>query len=65
MTVLVDTSVWIDFVNGHPSTQAERLAALIVNHQELATCGLIGAVGGQQVVPLAGGLRGIVAPNER
>jgi predicted nucleic acid-binding protein len=38
---LVDTSVWVDFFNGHPSRQAETLAHLIHEEADLVTCGLI------------------------
>jgi predicted nucleic acid-binding protein len=41
MRVLVDTSVWADFFNGHSSLQAEVLARLIWQRSELVTCGLI------------------------
>ena len=41
MRVLVDTSVWVDFFNGHPSPQAETLAHLIREEADLVTCGLI------------------------
>jgi predicted nucleic acid-binding protein len=41
MRVLVDTSVWVDFFNGHPSTQAETLARLISEDADLLTCGLV------------------------
>jgi predicted nucleic acid-binding protein len=41
MKVLVDTSVWVDFFNGHPSPQAETLANLIREEADLVTCGLI------------------------
>jgi predicted nucleic acid-binding protein len=41
MRVLVDTSVWIDFFNGHPSAQAETLAHLIREEADVVTCGLI------------------------
>ena len=43
MTVLVDTSVWIDFANGYPSPQADHLAHLIEAEEEIATCGLVAA----------------------
>jgi len=39
--VLVDTSVWIDFFNGHPSAEAETLAGLIEDEVELLTCGVV------------------------
>ncbi|HSY52080.1 MAG TPA: PIN domain nuclease [Thermoanaerobaculia bacterium] len=41
MRILVDTSVWVDFFNGHPSQQAETLARLIREDADLVTCGLI------------------------
>ncbi len=41
MRVLVDTSVWVDFFNGHPSKQAEVLARLIREDADLLTCGLV------------------------
>lgn len=41
MRVLVDTSVWVDFFNGHPSQEAETLAHLIHEEADLVTCGLI------------------------
>ncbi len=41
MRILVDTSVWVDFFNGHPSPQAETLTRLIREDADLVTCGLI------------------------
>jgi Predicted nucleic acid-binding protein, contains PIN domain len=41
MRVLVDTSVWVDFFNGHQSPQAETLARLIREEADLVACGLI------------------------
>lgn len=41
MRVLVDTSVWVDFFNGHPSREAEVLATLIREEADLVTCGLV------------------------
>ena len=41
MRVLIDTSVWIDFFNGHPSPEAETLAQLIEDEVELLTCGVV------------------------
>ena len=41
MRVLVDTSVWVDFFNGHSSPHAETLAQLIREEADLVTCGLI------------------------
>jgi len=43
MRVLVDTSVWVDFFNGHPSPQAEALTHLIREEADVVTCGLIAA----------------------
>lgn len=39
--VLVDTSVWIDFLNGGRSRESERLSELIAQEGDLATCGWI------------------------
>lgn len=41
MMVLVDTSVWIDFFNGHSSAEARTLAALIEDEVEICTCGVV------------------------
>lgn len=41
MTVLVDTSVWVDFFNDYPSQEAQGLANLIEDEVEIATCGLV------------------------
>lgn len=41
MRVLVDTSVWVDFLNGHQSRHAEALALLIRDEADVVTCGLI------------------------
>ena len=41
MRVLVDTSVWVDFLNGHDSAHAETLAHLIREETDVVTCGLI------------------------
>jgi predicted nucleic acid-binding protein len=41
MRILVDTSVWVDFFNGHPSPHAETLTRLIREDADLVTCGLI------------------------
>lgn len=43
MKVLVDTSVWVDFFNGHPSQEAGALADLIESDADIATCGVIAA----------------------
>ncbi len=41
MRVLVDTSAWIDFLNGHPSPEGRAVADLIAGEDELCTCGFI------------------------
>lgn len=41
MRVLVDTSVWADFFNGHPSPEAETLTRLIADEVEIVTCGVV------------------------
>ncbi len=39
--ILVDTSVWIDFLNGHPSLEAEVLSQMIEDNQPIAVPGLV------------------------
>ena len=39
--MIVDTSVWIDFFNGHASSQAERLAKAIEDNEAIALPGLV------------------------
>lgn len=39
--MLVDTSVWIDYFNGHPSLEAERLASAIGNDETIALPGIV------------------------
>lgn len=41
MRVLVDTSAWVDFLNGHPSKESTALASLIGSDEEICTCGVI------------------------
>ena len=41
MKVLVDTSVWVAFLNGHPSPEADSLAELLSGDQDLCTCGTV------------------------
>ena len=41
MKVLVDTSVWVDFFNEHPSPEAKLLARLIDDEVEIVTCGVV------------------------
>ncbi len=43
MRVLVDTSVWVDFLNEHPSPEAETLVRLIREEADVLTCGVIAA----------------------
>jgi len=39
--VLVDTSAWVDFFNGHPSPEAEALTRLIREEADVLTCGVV------------------------
>jgi len=43
MRVLVDSSAWVDFFNGHPSPQADALARLIREEADVLTCGVVAA----------------------
>jgi predicted nucleic acid-binding protein len=43
MRVLVDTSAWVDFFNGHPSPHADALARLIREEADVLTCGVVAA----------------------
>lgn len=39
--MLVDTSVWIDFFNGHESKQVERLACAIAESEPISVPGVV------------------------
>jgi predicted nucleic acid-binding protein len=39
--VLVDTSAWVDFLNGFPSPAAEALAGLLQGDDDVCTCGIV------------------------
>lgn len=41
MRVLVDSSAWIDFLNGYPSPERSALHDLIESEDDLCTCGLV------------------------
>ena len=41
MRVLVDTSAWVDFLNGHPSPAADALDALLRGDDDACTCGIV------------------------
>lgn len=41
MRILVDTSVWVDFFNEHPSREAELLGRLIEDEVQVVTCGVV------------------------
>ena len=41
MRVLVDSSAWVDFLNGHASPEGRATAELIAGEDELCTCGVI------------------------
>jgi len=39
--ILVDTSVWIDFLHGRSTAQAALLARLIEGEEDICTCGIV------------------------
>lgn len=39
--VLVDTSVWIDFLSGHEAPHVGALEQLVAENEDLALCGII------------------------
>jgi predicted nucleic acid-binding protein len=39
--VLVDTSAWADFLNGHSTAEREALRELITGEDDLFTCGVV------------------------
>lgn len=41
MRILVDTSVWADFFNNHPSPEQRTLAGLFTDDHEICTCGVV------------------------
>lgn len=41
MRVLVDTCVWVDFFNRHPSREASALVQLIEDEVGILTCGVV------------------------
>lgn len=41
MKVLVDTSVWADFFNDHPSPEQRALTDLFTGFDEICTCGVV------------------------
>lgn len=41
MRVLIDTSVWVDFFNGHDSAEANTLARYLEAEASIATCGVV------------------------
>ena len=41
MKVLVDTSIWVDFLNGYPSPERQALASLFLSDHEICTCGVV------------------------
>ena len=41
MRILVDTSVWADFFNDHPSPEQRALADLFTSDHEICTCGVV------------------------
>lgn len=41
MKVLVDTSAWVDFLNGYASPQATAVAGLLAGDDDVCTCGVV------------------------
>jgi predicted nucleic acid-binding protein len=41
LKILVDTSVWVDFLNGYPSPERTTLAKLLEGDHEICTCGVV------------------------
>ncbi len=41
MKVLIDTSAWIDFLNGHTSPERRAVAELVAGEEEICTCGVV------------------------
>lgn len=41
MRILVDTSIWVDFLNGFSSPERTTLATLLKNDHDLCTCGVV------------------------
>ena len=41
MRVLVDTSAWVDFLNGFASPAAEAVAELLQGEDDVCTCGIV------------------------
>ena len=41
MRFLVDSSVWVDFFNGHPSAEADALGDLLIGDDDICTCGVV------------------------
>jgi predicted nucleic acid-binding protein len=39
--VLVDTSAWVEFLNGHPSPEREAVVRLLAGEDEVCTCGVV------------------------
>ena len=54
MRVLVDTSVWADFLNGFPSPSTDALAELLGGDEDVCTCGIVVAEVFQGLRPDAG-----------
>jgi hypothetical protein len=41
VSVLVDTSAWVDYLNGYPSPAADALADLLQGDEDICTCGIV------------------------
>jgi predicted nucleic acid-binding protein len=41
LKILIDTSVWVDFLNGYPSPERAAVADLLTSDHEVCTCGVV------------------------
>jgi predicted nucleic acid-binding protein len=41
MRVLVDTSAWVDYLNGQSTPAAEALATILAGSDDVCTCGIV------------------------
>lgn len=41
MRILVDTSVWADFLNGEANAETDALAEMLAGEEDVCTCGII------------------------
>lgn len=41
MRVLVDTSAWVDYLNGHPTAAARAVSEVLEAEDDVCTCGIV------------------------